>query len=135
MTSPVYRYQSLSLTRWSGESEGEEDVPTEIARSEEVIADSNVSPAAEESISRAFEGMIGESEALERVLAHVKTVASTDATVLLEGETGTGKELISQAIHNLSQRRARKFVKLNCAAIPPGLLESELFVHERGAFT
>jgi transcriptional regulator with GAF, ATPase, and Fis domain len=135
MTSPVYRYQSLSLTRWSGESEGEEDVPMEIARSEEVIADSNASPAAEESISRAFEGMIGASEALKRVLAHVKTVAPTDATVLLEGETGTGKELISQAIHNLSQRRARKFVKFNCAAIPPGLLESELFGHERGAFT
>jgi transcriptional regulator with GAF, ATPase, and Fis domain len=135
MTSPVYRYQSLSLTRWSGESEAEEDVPTEIDRSEEVIADSNVSPAAEESISRAFEGMIGASEALMRVLAHVKTVASTDATVLLEGETGTGKELISQAIHNLSQRRARKLVKFNCAAVPLGLLESELFGHERGAFT
>ncbi len=76
-----------------------------------------------------------QSEALQRVLAHVNTVASTDSTVLLEGETGTGKELISQAIHALSRRRARNLVKLNCAAIPSGLLESELFGHERGAFT
>jgi formate hydrogenlyase transcriptional activator len=135
MTSAVFSYQFSSPARWSGESEAEEGAPTEIDRSEEVIAKSNASPAIEESVPRAFEGMIGASEALERVMTHVKTVAPTDATVLLEGETGTGKELISQAIHTLSQRRARKFVKFNCAAIPPGLLESELFGHERGAFT
>jgi formate hydrogenlyase transcriptional activator len=102
---------------------------------DEVVPESDASPAIEESIPRAFEGMIGASEALKRVLAHVQTVASTDSTVLLEGETGTGKELISQAIHTLSQRKARNFVKVNCAAIPLGLLESELFGHERGAFT
>jgi formate hydrogenlyase transcriptional activator len=116
-------------------SKTEEDAPSEIVRLDEVVAESDASPVAEESVPRAFERMIGTSEALQRVLAHVKTVASTDATVLLAGETGTGKELISQAIHTLSLRRARKFVKFNCAAIPQGLLESELFGHERGAFT
>ena len=82
-----------------------------------------------------FEGMVGSSAALRRVLDHIRTVAPTDSTVLIEGETGTGKELIAQAIHTLSTRRDRPFVKLNCAAIPLGLLESELFGHEKGAFT
>jgi len=82
-----------------------------------------------------FEDIVGTSGALRRVLHQVETVAPTDATVLIYGETGTGKELIARAIHNLSQRRAHAFVKLNCAAIPTGLLESELFGHERGAFT
>ena len=82
-----------------------------------------------------FEGIVGESEALRAVLHQVKTVAPTDATVLLCGETGTGKERIASAIHTFSQRRSKPFVKLNCAAIPAGLLESELFGHERGAFT
>jgi formate hydrogenlyase transcriptional activator len=82
-----------------------------------------------------FEEIIGESAALTRVLRDVETVAPTDSTVLILGETGTGKELIARAIHNLSRRRERAFVKLNCAAIPSGLLESELFGHERGAFT
>jgi formate hydrogenlyase transcriptional activator len=82
-----------------------------------------------------FEEIVGKSEALRRVLSHVETVAPTDSTVLIYGETGTGKELIARAIHNLSVRRGSAFVKLNCAAIPTGLLESELFGHERGAFT
>jgi formate hydrogenlyase transcriptional activator len=82
-----------------------------------------------------FEEIVGKSEALRRVLAQVETVAPTDSTVLIYGETGTGKELIARAVHNLSARKSNNFVKLNCAAIPTGLLESELFGHERGAFT
>ena len=82
-----------------------------------------------------FEGIIGKSSALQKVLEQVAIVAPTDSTVLLHGETGTGKELIAHAIHNLSSRRDRTFVRMNCAAIPSGLLESELFGHEKGAFT
>jgi formate hydrogenlyase transcriptional activator len=82
-----------------------------------------------------FDGIVGSSRALRGVLNQVRIVAPTDATVLIEGETGTGKEVIANAIHANSNRRNRPFVKLNCAAIPLGLLESELFGHERGAFT
>jgi formate hydrogenlyase transcriptional activator len=82
-----------------------------------------------------FEEIVGESPALKRALAQVELAAPAGTTVLLLGETGTGKELFARAIHNLSQRRQRTFVKINCAAIPSGLLESELFGHERGAFT
>ena len=84
---------------------------------------------------RRFEQIIGNSPALESVLEQVEQVAPTDSTVLIQGETGTGKELISRAIHNLSMRCGRPFIKLNCAAIPFDLLESELFGHEKGAFT
>ena len=84
---------------------------------------------------RTFERIIGNSAALESVLHQVEQVAPTDSTVLIEGETGTGKELIAHAIHNASQRCGRAFIKLNCAAIPLDLLESELFGHEKGAFT
>ncbi len=84
---------------------------------------------------KGFEGIVGSSAELMEVLDLVRTVAPTDSTVLIEGETGTGKELIAGAIHAHSRRRDRPFVKLNCAAIPLGLLESELFGHERGAFT
>jgi formate hydrogenlyase transcriptional activator len=84
---------------------------------------------------RNFEEIIGHSPALREVLSQVEIVAPTDSTVLIQGETGTGKELIARAIHGLSSRRERTFVKLNCAAIPTGLLESELFGHEKGAFT
>src|SRR5208337_4571624 len=82
-----------------------------------------------------FEDIVGKSPALRKVLEHVAIVAPTDSTVLLHGETGTGKELVARAIHNLSSRRERAYVRMNCAAIPSGLLESELFGHERGAFT
>jgi len=82
-----------------------------------------------------FEGIVGQSSALRQVLEMVEMVAPSDSTVLLLGETGTGKELIARAIHDRSRRKQQAFVKLNCAAIPSGLLESELFGHERGAFT
>jgi formate hydrogenlyase transcriptional activator len=82
-----------------------------------------------------FEDIVGKSPALRKVLEHIAIVAPTDSTVLLHGETGTGKELVARAIHNLSSRRDRPYVRMNCAAIPSGLLESELFGHERGAFT
>jgi len=84
---------------------------------------------------RRFEQLIGDSPALEAVLEGVKRVAPTSSTVLIQGETGTGKELIARAIHNISSRCGRPFIKLNCAAIPLDLLESELFGHEKGAFT
>src|SRR5271154_1289085 len=84
---------------------------------------------------RTFERIIGNSAALESVLEQVEQVAPTDSTVLIEGETGTGKELIAHDIHNASQRCGRAFIKFNCAAIPLDLLESELFGHEKGAFT
>ncbi len=87
------------------------------------------------SYERRFEQIIGNSSALEAVLEQVERVAPTDSTVIIQGETGTGKELIAHAIHNLSSRCGRPFVRLNCAAIPLDLLESELFGHEKGAFT
>jgi len=87
------------------------------------------------SYERRFEQIIGNSPALEAVLEQVERVATTGSTVLIQGETGTGKELIAHAIHNISSRCGRPFVRLNCAAIPLDLLESELFGHEKGAFT
>src|SRR5260370_6437541 len=85
--------------------------------------------------SSMFEEIVGESGALEVVLADVVKVAPTDSTVLITGETGTGKELIARAIHKRAQRAARAFVSTNCAVIPPSLIASELFGHEKGAFT
>jgi formate hydrogenlyase transcriptional activator len=86
-------------------------------------------------LCQSFEGMVGQSPVLLKVIRLIETVAPGDSTVLLLGETGTGKELVARALHNRSRRRERNLVKLNCAAIPTGLLESELFGHERGAFT
>ena len=89
----------------------------------------------QEDKDRHFDQIIGRSAALEAVLEKVELVAPTTSTVLIRGETGTGKELVAKAIHNISPRYDRPFVKVNCAAIPLDLLESELFGHERGAFT
>jgi formate hydrogenlyase transcriptional activator len=89
----------------------------------------------EDVVPRKFEQIVGSSPALESALEQVEQVAPTDSTVLIQGETGTGKELIARAVHNLSPRCGRPFIKLNCAAIPFDLLESELFGHEKGAFT
>src|SRR5262244_2788516 len=92
-------------------------------------------PSLNPSEAREFEGIVGNSQSLLNVLDLVRIVAATDSTVLILGETGTGKELIARALHNNSRRRDRPFVKLNCSAIPSELLESELFGHEKGAFT
>jgi formate hydrogenlyase transcriptional activator len=100
-----------------------------------VAAIARFGSAGQDANPRRFEQIIGSSPALESVLEEVERVAPTDSTVLIQGETGTGKELIARAIHNLSSRCGRPFIKLNCAAIPFDLLESELFGHERGAFT
>ena len=94
-----------------------------------------IASSKQDAAGRRFEQIIGDSPALEVVLAEVEQVAPTDSTVLILGETGTGKELIARAVHNISPRCGRAFVKLNCAAIPFDLLESELFGHEKGAFT
>ena len=107
----------------------------EISESRERLAEERTYLRNEIRSDRYFEEILGESPGLTKVLKQVETVAPTDTSVFVYGETGTGKELIARAIHNLSGRRDHPFVKLNCAAIPLGLLESELFGHERGAFT
>jgi len=107
----------------------------EMSEARERLAEERLYLRDEIRTDRYFEEILGESSGLRKVLRQVETVAPTDTTVLIQGETGTGKELIARAIHNLSSRRDQIFVKLNCAAIPLGLLESELFGHEKGAFT
>ena len=96
---------------------------------------SNSVQAPKKALSDGFEDIVGKSSALRKVLEQVAIVAPTNATVLLHGETGTGKELVARAIHKVSRRRHRSFVCMNCAATPSGLLESDVFGHEKGAFT
>ena len=107
----------------------------ELRESQEKLVEERMYLAREIRTEHGFEEILGRSPALRRVLRQAETVAPTGSTVLVQGETGTGKELVARAIHNLSSRQDHIFVKLNCAAIPLGLLESELFGHEKGAFT
>ena len=123
-----------------GQTSAQIAIALENARAYEEVTDRNAQlidekQYLERELHHEFAEIIGTSVALRRVLKAVKTVAPADSTVLLLGETGTGKELIAHAIHNLSPRRDRTFVRMNAAAMPPGLLESELFGHEKGAFT
>ena len=112
-----------------------EDAFVEINTLKEQLFQENVALRQEIDETSMFDEIVGKSGALQKVLKELETVGPTDSTVLILGETGTGKELIARAIHNLSSRHDNAFVKVNCAAIPTGLLESELFGHERGAFT
>ena len=112
-----------------------EDAFAEINTLKEQLLQENVALRQEIDETSMFDEIVGKSAALQKVLKEIETVGPTDSTVLILGETGTGKELIARAIHNLSSRNGNAFVKVNCAAIPTGLLESELFGHERGAFT
>jgi len=112
-----------------------EDALVEINTLKEQLFQENVALRQEIDETSMFHEIVGKSSALQKVLRELETVGPTDSTVLILGETGTGKELIARAIHNLSSRHSNAFVKVNCAAIPTGLLESELFGHERGAFT
>ncbi|MDZ7624373.1 MAG: sigma 54-interacting transcriptional regulator [Ignavibacteriaceae bacterium] len=107
----------------------------EISRLNELLEAENIYLKDQLKLSGAYYNMVGESELLKYVLFKIKQVAPTDAAVLIQGETGTGKELVARAIHNESKRKNKPFVKVNCASIPENLIESELFGHERGAFT
>ena len=132
--APFISNPSLPYLEDEGGSAGEEDGLTDTAQAKDGLA---LKSLFEDEVCEepGFDGIIGRSSALRAVLREIRIVAPTDSTVLVYGETGTGKELIARAIHELSSRRKSAFVKLNCAAIPTGLLESELFGHERGAFT
>lgn len=107
----------------------------EVSESKERLAKERLYLLNEIRSEHRFDEVVGSSTVLKTALEHIETVAPTDSTVLIEGETGTGKEVIARTVHNLSYRREHSFIKVNCAAIPSGLLESELFGHERGAFT
>src|SRR5579863_3939003 len=127
--NPPPQYLEDERRSFAGEDGLTETAPMNDGLSLECLFDDEVDREAN------FDGIIGRSSALRSVLREIRMVAPTDSTVLICGETGTGKELIARAIHELSSRRKNAFVKLNCAAIPTGLLEAELFGHEKGAFT
>src|ERR1035438_5429170 len=135
----VKTVRQRSLARWCSSRSGKLSPQVELRisahRRSYVAAVVRFGSADQDANPRRFEQIIGKSAALESVLEQVEQVASTDSTVLIQGETGTGKELIARAVHDSSSRFGRSFIKLNCAAIPFDLLESELFGHERGAFT
>ncbi len=133
MASTWNSYQPQTPSIWLGRV-NEEPVTSEV-QCDDVRLQTGPSSGRETEIHNRFQGIIGSSAALKRVLDQVMTVAPIHSTVLIEGETGTGKELLARAIHDLSPRRDRSFVTFNCAAIPLSLLESELFGHEKGAFT
>ncbi|HEU0199194.1 MAG TPA: sigma 54-interacting transcriptional regulator, partial [Burkholderiaceae bacterium] len=136
-TEPL-RDEAGNIVRWFGSSVDIEDLKRaehELHDLKESLHKENIALREEISQTSMFEEIIGSSAALRRVLMLVAKVASTDSTVLVTGETGTGKELIARAIHKRSPRAARPFVPVNCGAIPPALITSELFGHEKGAFT
>src|SRR6202790_506491 len=126
-----FRDEEGRLVRWYATGTDIDDRK----RSEDRMRNETVALREEIVRSSMFEEIVGSSEALRKVLAQVSRVAPTDSTVLIQGETGTGKELIARAIHNRSKRSSRAFIRVNCAAIPPSLIASELFGHEKGSFT
>src|ERR1700675_814087 len=133
MASATVSFQPSAPATWRENPSQTFRRPDPSVEFEEVDVSSRSSKA--RAFPDAFAALIGSSEVIQRVKEQVRTVAVTDSTVLLEGETGTGKELVSRAVHTLSHRKNRTLIKFNCAAIPHGLLESELFGHEKGAFT
>jgi formate hydrogenlyase transcriptional activator len=132
----LFRYNPLlneqgRVNRWFATATDIEDRK----QTEQRVRNENLALREEIDRSSMYEAIVGSSEALDRVLSQVDKVAPTDSTVLISGETGTGKELVASAIHKRSKRSARAFIRVNCAAIPPSLIASELFGHEKGAFT
>ena len=125
----------MDVTEQMASRKALEDAFAEINRLKDQLFEENIALRQEIGEAAMFDEIVGKSAALQKVLKELETVGPTDSTVLIYGETGTGKELVARAIHNLSARRSNAFVKVNCAAIPTGLLESELFGHEKGAFT
>ena len=127
---------AIDITERNGRAESElEKAFSEIKRLNVRLEAENVYLREEIEVRHQHEEIIGKSEAIQKALSQAEQVADTDTTVLVLGETGTGKELLARAIHNLSTRKARPMIKVNCAALPPTLIETELFGREKGAYT